>query len=297
VHHDHRGPQLSITTTFNAIVGLHYTEFKILSPKQYSCIRSASILSALRDNPGGYHKKIRRGRGPASGKGKTSGRGHKGQGQHGTGPPAGFTGGQTKDEVARGPRGFENIHSKEMVSVDLDRLQSWVDQGRINASRPITLLELRRSGCICSVKDGVKVLARGKEHLKTPLHLIVSRASSSAISAIEKAGGTITTRYYTKFAIKNILAEKTHPVHSRLFKPTPISELATDPQKQFQYDLPDPVQRKALEYYRDIANRGYLSYQVPRGQSPSLYFKTPGIGVSRKSQKIVEGAVESQQLW
>ena len=69
--------------------------------------RSASILGSLSDTKGSYNKRIRRGRGPASGKGKTSGRGHKGQKQHGK-VPAGFNGGQTPDEVVSGSRGFEN---------------------------------------------------------------------------------------------------------------------------------------------------------------------------------------------
>jgi large subunit ribosomal protein L15 len=70
--------------------------------------RSASILNQLSDTKGAYNKKIRRGRGPSSGKGKTAGRGHKGQKQHGK-VPAGFNGGQTPDEVVAGPRGFENM--------------------------------------------------------------------------------------------------------------------------------------------------------------------------------------------
>lgn len=70
--------------------------------------RSASILSSLSDNKGAYNKRIRLGRGPASGKGKTSGRGHKGQKQHGK-VPAGFNGGQTPDWVVAGPRGFKNL--------------------------------------------------------------------------------------------------------------------------------------------------------------------------------------------
>lgn len=71
--------------------------------------RFASIIGSLSDNPGAYNKKIRRGRGPASGKGKTSGRGHKGQKQHGK-VPRGFTGGQTKYEITHPERGlgFEN---------------------------------------------------------------------------------------------------------------------------------------------------------------------------------------------
>lgn len=69
--------------------------------------RNASILTALSDTPGAYNKRIRRGRGPSSGKGKTSGRGHKGQKQHGK-VPARFQGGQTPQEIVHGERGFLN---------------------------------------------------------------------------------------------------------------------------------------------------------------------------------------------
>ena len=69
--------------------------------------RAVSILSSLSDNPSAYNKEIRRGQGPSSGKGKTSGRGHKGQKQHGK-VPAGFEGGQTPLAIVKGERGFEN---------------------------------------------------------------------------------------------------------------------------------------------------------------------------------------------
>jgi len=69
--------------------------------------RNASILSTLSDTPGAYNKRIRRGRGPASGKGKTSGRGHKGQKQHGK-VPYNFNGGQTPERIVHGERGFTN---------------------------------------------------------------------------------------------------------------------------------------------------------------------------------------------
>lgn len=71
--------------------------------------RNAHILASLSDNPGAYSKRIRRGRGPASGKGKTSGRGHKGQKQHGK-VPTGFNGGQTPEIVVHGERGFNNVY-------------------------------------------------------------------------------------------------------------------------------------------------------------------------------------------
>ena len=75
-----------------------------LLPFLYTQQRGAHILASLADNPGALHNRIRRGRGPSSGKGKTSGRGHKGQKQHGK-VPRGFNGGQTKDEVVHGKRG------------------------------------------------------------------------------------------------------------------------------------------------------------------------------------------------
>src|SRR5271163_4047250 len=80
-----------------------------LVPFLHQQSRNVSILASLSDNPGAYHKKIRRGRGPSSGKGKTSGRGHKGQKQHGK-VPAGFQGGQTPDHVVHGKEGFNNVY-------------------------------------------------------------------------------------------------------------------------------------------------------------------------------------------
>lgn len=85
-----------------------------LYPSSLCQQRAASILSALSDTPGSYNKKHKLGRGPASGKGKTSGRGHKGQKQHGK-VPAGFNGGQTPDEVVHGKRGYVNVYVNRPV--------------------------------------------------------------------------------------------------------------------------------------------------------------------------------------
>lgn len=79
-----------------------------LLPQLQQQSRNAHILASLSDNPGAFSKKTRRGRGPASGKGKTSGRGHKGQKQHGK-VPTGFNGGQTPEIVVHGERGFTNM--------------------------------------------------------------------------------------------------------------------------------------------------------------------------------------------
>lgn len=82
--------------------------------------RNAHILASISDNPGAYNKRIRKGRGPASGKGKTAGRGHKGQKARGK-VPAGFNGGQTPLEIVRGKRGFRNAYVAE-VKIDEDGL-------------------------------------------------------------------------------------------------------------------------------------------------------------------------------
>ncbi|TKA68682.1 hypothetical protein B0A49_09551 [Cryomyces minteri] len=254
--------------------------------------RNASILSELSDNPGAYNKKIRRGRGPASGKGKTSGRGHGGQKQHGKVPMTAygrFAGGQTPLEVVHGERGFENQFSVDMSPLNVDRLQSWIDQGRLDTSKPITLKELNDSRCLHGVKDGVKLLGRGAEQLRTPVNIIVSRASASAIAAVEAAGGTVTTRYYSPPAIRRIMRGLTDPINSlqtvgaapaaaEVDEGSEAEGAAAVMSKRFTYRLPDPTSRKDIEYYRDPAHRGYLSHLVPEGQGPSLFFKTPGTG-------------------
>jgi large subunit ribosomal protein L15 len=86
-----------------------YSPLCFLLPQLQPQSRNAHILGSLSDNPGAYNKRIRKGRGPASGKGKTSGRGHKGQKQHGK-VPAGFNGGQTPDLIVHGNRGIENAY-------------------------------------------------------------------------------------------------------------------------------------------------------------------------------------------
>ncbi|CAL3966607.1 hypothetical protein PZA11_003205 [Diplocarpon coronariae] len=252
--------------------------------------RNASILASLSDNPGAYNKRIRRGRGPSSGKGKTSGRGHKGQKAHGK-VPARFQGGQTPQEIVHGVRGFENQFSVEMSPINLNKIQDWIDQGRLDPTQPITLKELVETRCLHGIKDGVKLLARGKEEFKSPINILVSRASAEAIAAVEAAGGKVTTRYYTKQSIKRILKGESESGFTP-FAMTPPSAEGGSPilsavanSSPFKYRLPDPTSRKDLEYYRDPAHRGYLSHLVEEGHSPSLFFKTPGMGTKRRLKK------------
>lgn len=176
-----------------------------------------------------------------------------------------------------------------MSPLNLDRIQSWIDQGRLDPSKPITMKELNDSRCLHGVKDGVKLLARGSEELRTPINVVVSRASTAAISAIEAAGGSVITRFYTPFSIRRVLRGQTDPIRS-------LGSSNADAQtgvqaRSFQYRLPDPTGRKDIEYYRDPAHRGYLSYQVPEGHGPSLFFKTPG--TSRAPSKKSSGSTRA----
>lgn len=248
--------------------------------------RSASILNDLRDIASSYNKKVRRGRGPSSGKGQKSGRGHKGQKQKGK-APADFEGGQTPDHIVHGHYGFKNtVHGIEMSGINLDTIQQWINQGRLNPNQPITLRELCSSRALHGIKDGVKLLGRGSNALTTPVHLIVSRASQSAIAAVEALGGTVTTRFYTPQAIRRIKQRQMHPFISLKWDQDGIAKTAlmvdgasTEAERVkslgYEYRLPDPTGRKDLEYYRDKANRGYLAHTVKEGYSPSLFYKSP----------------------
>ncbi|KAJ5937900.1 54S ribosomal protein L10 [Penicillium verhagenii] len=285
---------------------------------QFQQTRNASILSSLSDNPSAYNKRIRRGRGPASGKGKTAGRGTKGQKAHGK-VPFGFNGGQTKDIVVSGTRGEEtNILALEMAPVNLSRIQEWIDQGRIDPARPITIRELTQSRCIHRHKDGVKVLGDGAAALKQPIHLVVSRASGSAIAAVEAAGGSVATRFYTRSSIKHIMANETHPFISLAWSAesgskdllaaefaklsveggasVDIEEKSVMEAKGLRYRLPDPTRRRDIEYYRDPAHRGYLSHLLKPSEGPSLFFRSPEERKSAAGTKK-EKVLPANRLW
>lgn len=187
-----------------------------------------------------------------------------------------------------------------MSVLNVNRIQKWIDQGRLDPTKPITVKELAKSRCLHGVKDGVKLLGKGKNELKTPINILVSRASTSAIEAIEAAGGTVTTRFYTKSSIKRVLkgeAESTFTPLSVSTQPGGSSILAQA--LPFAYRLPDPTSRKDMEYYRDPAHRGYLSHLVSAGEGPSLFFKTPGAGKIRRKRAAggVAGAPGENRIW
>ena len=147
-------------------------------------------LNDLRDNVGARHKSKRLGRGIGSGKGKTAGRGHKGQKSRSGVAIKGFEGGQMPLYRRLPKRGFNNIFAKRYQVINLGQLQGFVDAGKLDAGKPIGEAEMVASGLVRRARDGVRLLAKGD--LSAKLEITVAGASAAAVAAVEKAGGTIT---------------------------------------------------------------------------------------------------------
>jgi len=147
-------------------------------------------LNELRDNDGARYKFKRVGRGIGSGKGKTSGRGVKGQGSRTGVSLHGFEGGQMPIFRRLPKRGFHNLFAKDYAELNIGRLQAGIDSGKIDASKSIDAEILLAAGLIVKSRDGVRLLAKGS--LTAKVTLVVAGASKAALEAVEKAGGTIT---------------------------------------------------------------------------------------------------------
>ncbi|MFP4304619.1 50S ribosomal protein L15 [Rhodosalinus sp.] len=147
-------------------------------------------LNELRDAPGATKKAKRVGRGPGSGKGKTAGRGIKGQKSRSGVAIKGFEGGQMPLYQRLPKRGFSKPNRKSYAVVNLGMLQKFVEAGKLDAGQPVTEEALVASGLVRRRLDGVRVLAKGELTSKLDLH--VTGASKSAVSAVEAAGGSIT---------------------------------------------------------------------------------------------------------
>ncbi|KAG8760744.1 YmL10 [Serendipita sp. 396] len=193
-------------------------------------------VSGLRPAQGAVRKAKRYGRGGK--RGGTSGRGHKGQkarsGNHKPGP--GFEGGQTPITLRFPKRGFTNFTRREYAVVNLDRLQHWIDIGKLKCSpdKPITALELEQSNCVHGAKGGIKLLSDGAMSLRSAVFIQPSKASKTAIRAIEQKGGGIICRYYNALAMRDCLNGRTDRKAAA------------------------PTRREDIEWYSDFKHRGYL---------------------------------------
>jgi large subunit ribosomal protein L15 len=147
-------------------------------------------LTEIRDNAGAHKSRMRVGRGIGSGKGKTGGRGVKGQTSRSGVAIKGFEGGQMPLYRRLPKRGFHNLFAKDLNEVNLGRVQQAIESGKLDGKGVVTIEALVAAGVIThQAKDGVKILGGGE--LTAKLAFEVYGASKSAVEAIEKAGGSV----------------------------------------------------------------------------------------------------------
>jgi large subunit ribosomal protein L15 len=147
-------------------------------------------LNELHTNPGAAKKQKRVACGPGSGKGKTAGRGIKGQKSRSGVAINAYEGGQMPLYMRLPKRGFNNVHRKSYAVINLGLLQKFIDAGKIDAKAEITEEALVASGLVRRRLDGIRLLAKGA--LTAKVTVTVAGASKAAVEAVEKAGGTIT---------------------------------------------------------------------------------------------------------
>jgi large subunit ribosomal protein L15 len=149
-------------------------------------------LNEIRDNPGARLKSKRLGRGIGSGKGKTSGKGVKGQKAREGVALNGFEGGQLPIYRRLPKRGFNNVNRKEYAPLNLGTLEAAFESGKLDAAAPITETSLSAAGLVRLGKvDGVRLLAKGA--ITRAITIEVSGASAAAVAAVEQAGGSVKT--------------------------------------------------------------------------------------------------------
>ena len=147
-------------------------------------------LNEIRDNEGSTKNRMRVGRGIGSGKGKTGGRGVKGQKARTGVAIKGFEGGQMPLHRRLPKRGFNKPNQIDLNEVNVGRIQQAIEAGKLDTGAPVTVETLVAAGVVSKPRDGVKILGVGE--LTTKLSFQVAGASKSAVEAIEKAGGSVT---------------------------------------------------------------------------------------------------------
>ena len=146
-------------------------------------------LNKLNDNDGAKSSKKRLGRGVGSGLGKTSGKGHKGQKSRSGVSIKGFEGGQMPIHRRLPKRGFNKHNRKVYRILNLGDLQKVIDNGKIDIKKEINNSVIISSGVIKNLKDGIRILARGK--ITSKVNIIVDGASRNAIEQVQKVGGNL----------------------------------------------------------------------------------------------------------
>lgn len=146
-------------------------------------------LNELKDRPGATKNRVRVGRGIGSGKGKTAGRGVKGQKSRSGVAIKGFEGGQNPIHMRLPKRGFNKPNRQRFAEVNLGAVQTAIDAGRLDASARVDAAALKAAGLIRRARDGVRLLGEGE--LKAKVAFEVAGASAPAIKAVEAVGGSV----------------------------------------------------------------------------------------------------------
>ena len=213
-------------------------------------------LDQLRDNPGARKTRIRVGRGIGSGKGKTGGRGGKGQTARTGVAINGFEGGQMPLYRRLPKRGFNNIFALDFVEVNTGRLQQAIDAGRLDATKPVDAVALRAAGLIGRPRDGVRLL--GKGDIKAKISIEVAGASKSAIALVEKAGGSVKlTRPVREEAPKG-------PTKAELFAKAQAEKAAKGEEKKAEAKAAKPAKPDA-----ETQNRAEKAAKKPKAEKPA----------------------------
>jgi large subunit ribosomal protein L15 len=159
-------------------------------------------LNSIRDNDGARKVKVRIGRGRGSGCGKTSGRGQKGQRARNS-VRLGFEGGQTPLQKRLPKVNHFDYFAKEFERLSVGRVQRWIDTGRLDVTRMVTMRDLVTSGCVRRVKEGVVLEAGGA--LEAPLQIEVTEVTPAAAEVVLRAGGTVTLAWYNRLGLRALI--------------------------------------------------------------------------------------------
>ncbi|KAG7892894.1 hypothetical protein KL936_001068 [Ogataea polymorpha] len=207
--------------------------------------RCLSLLSSLGPAPNSQLNEKRVGRGPGSGYGKTSGRGQKGQKARGS-VPNWFEGGQTPVYKLYPKRGFIRHQKLDLHEVPLIKIQQFHDSGRLKLApgETLTMRKMREIGLITgSLKDGVAILGTGAPVYKLNINIESTKATQTAIEAIESNGGKYTSRYFSRS-----LGYKVHMSPQRFMRT-----------KGYVPMQAKPIARRDILYYTSPEKRGYLA--------------------------------------
>lgn len=206
-------------------------------------------LNQLSDNPGARKARMRVGRGIGSGKGKTSGRGGKGQTARSGVSINGFEGGQNPLHRRLPKRGFNNPSRLRYAVVNVGRIQEAIDNGRLDAKADVNAATLSAAGLVTQPRDGIRLLGDGE--LKVAIRVTVSGVSASARTAVEKAGGTVSVGKDGSLAElkqqRKDRAQKTAAETQAVAPKAPAAKKAASPKKAATKTAPKTAARKTKD--------------------------------------------------